>query len=242
MGINIAIDGPGGAGKSTVARAVAKQLGFIYVDTGAIYRAIGLKFVRTGKSFTNENIISVLPGTELSLTHIDGEQHIIIDGEDVSSLIRTQEISSAASKVSAVPEVRAFLLDLQRDIAKTTGAKIEFSEDIAAVDGADAIYTDVWVSMGEEAQFEERIKLLTPYRVTMDMMNMTHNPDCIFLHCLPSFHDLETSVGREIYEKYGVAEQEVTDEVFRAPCSKVFDEAENRMHTIKAVMVATAGR
>lgn len=118
MGINIAIDGPGGAGKSTVARAVAKQLGFIYVDTGAIYRAIGLKFVRTGKSFTNENIISVLPGTELSLTHIDGEQHIIIDGEDVSSLIRTQEISSAASKVSAVPEVRAFLLDLQRNIAR----------------------------------------------------------------------------------------------------------------------------
>lgn len=118
MGINIAIDGPGGAGKSTVARAVAKQLGFIYVDTGAIYRAIGLKFVRTGKSFTNENIISVLPGTELSLTHIDGEQHIIIDGEDVSSLIRTQETSSAASKVSAVPEVRAFLLDLQRDIAR----------------------------------------------------------------------------------------------------------------------------
>lgn len=118
MGINIAIDGPGGAGKSTVARAVAKQLGFIYVDTGAIYRAIGLKFVRTGKSFTNENIISVLPGTELSLTHIDGEQHIIIDGEDVSSLIRTQEISSAGSKVSAVPEVRAFLLDLQRDIAR----------------------------------------------------------------------------------------------------------------------------
>ena len=118
MGINIAIDGPGGAGKSTVARAVAKQLGFIYVDTGAIYRAIGLKFVRTGKSITNENIISVLPGTELSLTHIDGEQHIIIDGEDVSSLIRTQEISSAASKVSAVPEVRAFLLDLQRDIAR----------------------------------------------------------------------------------------------------------------------------
>ena len=134
------------------------------------------------------------------------------------------------------------LVEEMRELAKTTGAKIEFSEDIAAVDGADAIYTDVWVSMGEEAQFEERIKLLTPYRVTMDMMNMTHNPDCIFLHCLPSFHDLETSVGREIYEKYGVAEQEVTDEVFRAPCSKVFDEAENRMHTIKAVMVATAGR
>ena len=134
------------------------------------------------------------------------------------------------------------LVNEMRELAKITGAKIEFSEDIAAVDGADAIYTDVWVSMGEEAQFEERIKLLTPYRVTMDMMKMTHNPDCIFLHCLPSFHDLETSVGREIYEKYGVAEQEVTDEVFRCPQSKVFDEAENRMHTIKAVMVATAGR
>ena len=118
MGINIAIDGPGGAGKSTVARAVASRLGFIYVDTGAIYRAIGLKFVRTGMEFTDENIISVLPGTELSLTHVGGEQHVIIDGEDVSSLIRTQQISAAASRVSAVPEVRSFLLDLQRDIAK----------------------------------------------------------------------------------------------------------------------------
>ena len=134
------------------------------------------------------------------------------------------------------------LVSEMRELAKVTGAQIDFSEDIAAVDGADAIYTDVWVSMGEEDQFEERIKLLTPYRVTMDMMKKTGNPDCIFLHCLPSFHDLETSVGREIYEKYGVAEQEVTDEVFRCPQSKVFDEAENRMHTIKAVMVATAGR
>lgn len=134
------------------------------------------------------------------------------------------------------------LVKEMKKLAKTTGAKIEFSEDIASVKGADAIYTDVWVSMGEEDQFEERIKLLTPYRVTMDMMKKTGNPDCIFLHCLPSFHDLETSVGREMYEKYGVAEQEVTDEVFRCPQSKVFDEAENRMHTIKAVMVATAGK
>ena len=84
--------------------------------------------------------------------------------------------------------------------------------------------------------------MLPPYRVTMDMMKKTGNPDCIFLHCLPSFHDLETSVGREIYEKYGISEQEVTDEVFRCERSKVFDEAENRMHTIKAVMVATAGK
>jgi ornithine carbamoyltransferase len=129
-----------------------------------------------------------------------------------------------------------------REVAKTTGAVIEFSEDISAVKGADAIYTDVWVSMGEEAKFEERIKLLTPYRVDKAMMEKTGNPDCIFLHCLPSFHDLETSVGRDIHEKYGLTEMEVSDEVFRSPASKVFDEAENRMHTIKAIMVATIGR
>ena len=129
---------------------------------------------------------------------------------------------------SLFPDER--LVAEMREVAKETGASI------------DAIYTDVWVSMGEEAQFAERIKLLTPYRVTMDMMKATGNPDCIFLHCLPSFHDLETSVGREIYEKFGITEMEVTDEVFRCPQSKVFDEAENRMHTIKAVMVATIGR
>ena len=134
------------------------------------------------------------------------------------------------------------LVAAMQEVAKETGASISFSEDIAAVESADAIYTDVWVSMGEEAQFEERIRLLTPYRVTMDMMKMTHNDNVIFLHCLPSFHDLETSVGRDIYEKFGITEMEVTDEVFRSKYSKVFDEAENRMHTIKAVMVATIGR
>ncbi len=129
-----------------------------------------------------------------------------------------------------------------REVAKETGATISFSESIDAVEGADVIYTDVWVSMGEEDQFEQRIKMLEPYRVTMDMLKKTGNPEVIFLHCLPSFHDLETVVGREIYEKYGLKEQEVTDEVFRSKHSVVFDEAENRMHTIKAVMVATIGR
>lgn len=134
------------------------------------------------------------------------------------------------------------LVAQMRKVAEQTGALISFSEDVAAVKGADAIYTDVWVSMGEEAQFEERIKLLTPYRVTMDMINMTGNPEVIFLHCLPAFHDLETSVGQEMYEKFGIKEMEVSDEVFRSKHSKVFDEAENRMHTIKAVMVATIGK
>ena len=128
-----------------------------------------------------------------------------------------------------------------RALAEKTGAKIEFSDDISIVEGADALYTDVWVSMGEEDKFAERIEQLRPYQVTMDMVKRTGNPNVIFLHCLPAFHDLETSTGREIYEQFGISEMEVTDEVFRSKHSVVFDEAENRMHTIKAVMVATAG-
>ena len=134
------------------------------------------------------------------------------------------------------------LVEEMQGIARQTGAKLSFSSDIAAIKGADAVYTDVWVSMGEEAQYEKRINLLTPYRVTKDVMAATDNPDCIFLHCLPSFHDLETETGREIHSKYGLQEMEVSDEVFRSPASKVFDQAENRLHTIKAVMVATIGK
>ena len=131
------------------------------------------------------------------------------------------------------------LVNRMRELCKETGGKIELSDSIDAVKGADVIYTDVWVSMGEEAQFEERIRLLEPYRVTMDMLKKTGNPDVIFEHCLPSFHDLETSVGKDIYDRFGLKEMEVSDEVFRSKHSVVFDEAENRMHTIKAVMVAT---
>ncbi len=128
-----------------------------------------------------------------------------------------------------------------RALAETTGGSISLSESVDDVKGADAIYTDVWVSMGEEDKFAERIKLLEPYRVTRGMMQKTGNPDAIFLHCLPSFHDLETVVGKQIFEQFGLTEMEVSDEVFRSANSVVFDEAENRMHTIKAVMVATLG-
>ena len=128
-----------------------------------------------------------------------------------------------------------------KEVVKETGASINFSENIDDVKNADVIYTDVWVSMGEEAMFEERIKQLKPYQVNMDMIKKTENPDVLFLHCLPAFHDLNTTVGKDIYEKFGLESMEVTDEVFRSRHSKVFDEAENRMHTIKAVMVATIG-
>lgn len=132
------------------------------------------------------------------------------------------------------------LVDKVKDIAKETGATISLCDDIAeGVRDADVIYTDVWVSMGEEDQFEERIKLLLPYQVNSDMMAKTGKKDTIFLHCLPAFHDLNTAVGAEIYEKYGIDAMEVSDEVFESDASCVWDEAENRMHTIKAVMVAT---
>ncbi|NLD51712.1 MAG: ornithine carbamoyltransferase [Clostridiales bacterium] len=147
---------------------------------------------------------------------------------------------TAISPASLKPE--AALFDEMQKLAETTGAKLQWSDQVKDVQGADAVYTDVWVSMGEEALFEERIKLLTPYRVTEDVMRLTGNPGCIFLHCLPSFHDLETTTGQEIHQKYGLTEMEVEDRVFRSPNSKVFDEAENRLHTIKAVMVATIGR
>ncbi|TKZ36182.1 ornithine carbamoyltransferase [Brachyspira catarrhinii] len=133
------------------------------------------------------------------------------------------------------------LIKEMKDVAKDTGASINFSENVDDVKNADVIYTDVWVSMGEEAMFEERIKLLKPYQVNMDMIKKTNNPDVIFLHCLPSFHDLNTATAIDIHKKFGLKEMEVTNEVFLSKYSKVFDEAENRMHTIKAVMVATIG-
>lgn len=133
------------------------------------------------------------------------------------------------------------LVDEMKEVCRETGGTITLTENVADVEGADVLYTDVWVSMGEEDKYAERIRQLEPYRVTMDMMKATGNPDVIFLHCLPSFHDLETVVGRDVYEKFGLKEMEVSDEVFRSKYSKVFDEAENRMHTIKAVMVATLG-
>lgn len=133
------------------------------------------------------------------------------------------------------------LVEEMKAVAAETGATIELSADISAVAGADVLYTDVWVSMGEEHLFEERINQLKAYQVNMDLVKKTENPDVIFMHCLPAFHDLETEVGQSISEKFGISEMEVTDEVFRSRYSVVFDEAENRMHTIKAVMVATIG-
>jgi len=135
------------------------------------------------------------------------------------------------------------LIDKCNEIAKETGARVTVTDDVdAGVKGIDFIYTDIWVSMGEPDEvWKERIGMLMPYQVNASLMERTGNPDCKFMHCLPSYHNLDTKAGKEVYEKFGLDGIEVTEEVFEGKNSIVFDEAENRMHTIKAVMVATLG-
>ena len=136
------------------------------------------------------------------------------------------------------------LLDQVTEIAAKTGARITCTENVNdGVKGVDFVYTDVWVSMGEPADaWEQRINLMKPYQVNRQLLELTANPKVKFLHCLPAFHDDQTTVGKEMLDKYGMNGLEVTDEVFESDASIVFDQAENRMHTIKAVMVATLGR
>ena len=145
-------------------------------------------------------------------------------------------VACAPEKYQPNAELRKRCLD----VAKETGAVLEFETDVKkAVAGAHVLYTDIWVSMGEpDNVWEERIHDLLPYQVNAEALRLA-GPRCVFMHCLPAFHDLNTTVGRKIHEKYGLEAMEVTDEVFEGPRSIVFDEAENRMHTIKAVMAAT---
>ena len=135
------------------------------------------------------------------------------------------------------------LVENARNYAGESGGQITITEDVeAAVSGCDVLLTDVWVSMGESDDvWAERIELLRPYQINAQTMALTGNPDVKFMHCLPAFHNTDTQVGKEIFEKFGMTALEVTEEVFESPASIVFDEAENRMHTIKAVMVATLG-
>jgi ornithine carbamoyltransferase len=138
---------------------------------------------------------------------------------------------------------RPELVKTAREITKATGAKFSITDDVAqGVAGCDFLYTDVWVSMGEpDAVWADRIRLLKPYQVNRAAMEKTRNPNVKFLHCLPAFHDRQTEIGESIFKKFGLEAMEVTDEVFESPASIVFDQAENRLHTIKAVMVATLG-
>lgn len=145
----------------------------------------------------------------------------------------------APSQLQPNPELIASC----KEIAAETGARVTVTDNVAeGVKGCDFLYTDVWVSMGEPQEvWKERIDLLLPYQVNKKVMEETGNPNCKFMHCLPAFHNLETSIGRDVYKQFGLEALEVTEEVFESPHSIVFDEAENRMHTIKAIMVATLG-
>ena len=135
------------------------------------------------------------------------------------------------------------LIDTCRGIAEETGARLTVTEDVdEGVAGADFLYTDVWVSMGEDKSvWADRIRLLTPYQVNQDVLARTNNPRVKFMHCLPAFHNRDTKIGEEIFQEYGMDGLEVTDDVFESDHSIVFDQAENRLHTIKAIMVATLG-
>jgi len=148
-------------------------------------------------------------------------------------------------RAAAPPSVQPdqLLVEKCRTIAEETGGTITITDDVReAVRDADFLYTDVWLSMGEpEEKWAERIELLKPYQVNQEVLSMTGNRDVKFLHCLPAFHNRETKVGEAIYQKFGLKAQEVTEEVFESPHSVVFDQAENRMHTIKAILVATLG-
>jgi ornithine carbamoyltransferase len=180
------------------------------------------------------------PANEVAFCYLGDARFNMADSYLVAGAKLGMDVRIASPK-SLWP--RDEILAQAKSIAQDTGAKVKLTEDVAeAVHGCDVLLTDVWVSMGEPDEvWAERIKLLTPYQINAQTMAATGNPDVKFMHCLPAFHNTETQVGKEIFDKFGMEALEVTEEVFESPASIVFDEAENRLHTIKAVMVATLG-
>ena len=262
QGANVSYLGPSGSqiGKKETMRDTARVLGRMY--DGIEYRGFAQKTVEelgeysgvpVWNGLTNEyhptQILadfltmaehSDKPLHEISFTYLGDARNNMGNSLLVGAAKMGMDVRLAAPKI-VQPEEE--LVRLSQEIAKETGAKITITDDVEmAVKGADFLYTDVWVSMGEPDEvWKERIELLKPYQINSKVMEMTGNPNVKFMHCLPAFHNKETVVGIEIFDKYGLEAMEVTDEVFESPQSIVFDEAENRLHTIKAVMVATLG-
>ena len=161
-----------------------------------------------------------------------------------NSLLVTGAILGANIRIVTPKELfpEQEIVDMAEEFAKVSGSKLLITADVKeGVKDADVLYTDVWVSMGEEDKFEERVNLLKPYQINMDMVKATGKEDMIVLHCLPAFHDVETDYGQMVKERFGISEMEITDEVFRSKYGRQFDQAENRMHSIKAIMAATLG-
>lgn len=256
MGVTYLDPGSSQMGKKESIADTAKVLGRMY--DGIEYRGFSQKIVEelannagvpvwnglTTEYHPTQMLADVLT-VEENFGHLDGIK-LVFMGDARNNVANSLMVVCAKMGMHFVacaprhlwPEEK--LINRCKVIASETGAVLEFEEDVmTATKDADVIYTDVWVSMGEDASvWEERIKLLSPYQVNKMVMENA-NPNAIFLHCLPSFHDLNTTIGKEIFEKYGLKEMEVTDEVFSSSQSKVFDEAENRLHTIKAVVCAT---
>ncbi len=262
QGANVTYLGPTGSqiGKKETMKDTARVLGRMY--DGIEYRGFAQETVETlGKyagvpvwnGLTNEfHPTQILADFLTMMEHSDKPLHQIkfaYVGDARNNMGNSLMIGAAKMgmdfRAIAPEEVlpEEDLVEQANEIAKETGASITLTTDIdEGVKDVDFIYTDVWVSMGEPDEvWKKRIKLLHPYQVNSAMMKATGNPDTKFMHCLPAFHNRDTVIGEEIYQKFGIDAMEVTEEVFESEASIVFDEAENRLHTIKAIMVATLG-
>ncbi len=262
QGAHVTYLGPTGSqmGKKESVKDTARVLGRMF--DGIEYRGFGQEIVETLGEYagvpvwngltTEDHPTQVLADFLTIQEHFDKpleEIKFVYAGDGRNNMANALMIGAAkvgmdfviAAPKELFPEEE--LVQKCKEVLKESGGKITLEDNpMKAVENADVIYTDVWVSMGEKQEvWEKRIKLLMPYQVNMEMINMTKNKEIKFMHCLPAFHDLNTKVGKEIYDKFGIDAIEVTDEVFESEHSIVFDEAENRMHTIKAVMVATLG-
>ncbi len=258
LGMHVTYLGPSGSqmGKKESIADTARVLGRMY--DGIEYRGFGQEIVETlaqnagvpvWNGLTNEFHPTQILADFLTIREHFGDlkgKKLVYMGDARYNMGNSLMVGCAKMGmhfVACAPETYfpdAGLVAQCQQIAKQTGATLEFITDPkTAVKGAHVIYTDVWVSMGEpESVWQERIGELSPYRVTKELMDIA-GPQCRFMHCLPAFHDLNTTIGKDIFRKFGIDCMEVTDEVFESPQSIVFDEAENRMHTIKAIMAAT---
>ncbi len=260
QGANVTYLGPSGSqmGQKESMRDTARVLGRMY--DGIEYRGFGQKIVEelaeyagvpVWNGLTNEfhptqvlaDMMTMVehtgkPLNKISFCYLGDARYNMGNSLLVGASKMGMDFRTAAPKEF---QQGRDLLEKCREVSHKTGAKILLTEDLdEAVKGVDFLYTDVWVSMGEpDSVWEERIRLLSPYQVNMEVIGKTGNPDVKFLHCLPAFHNRETKVGEEIFQKFGLDGMEVTEDVFESRHSVVFDEAENRLHTIKAVMVAT---
>jgi ornithine carbamoyltransferase len=262
QGAHVTYLGPSGSqiGKKESMKDTARVLGRMY--DGIEYRGFGQEIVEDLAAYsgvpvwnglTNEfhptqilaDFMTMIehsdkPLNEISFCYLGDARNNMGNSLMVGAAKMGMDFRSAAP-LSVQPTDE--LIATCKEIAKETGAKLTVTEDVKeAVEGVDFLYTDVWVSMGEpESVWKERVELLKPYQVNKKTLELTGNPDVKFLHCLPAFHNRETIVGEDIFQKFGLDGMEVTEDVFESEHSIVFDEAENRMHTIKAVMVATLG-